>query len=421
MKKLVCGLLTLCLLLAGLCAVAEEGSVAGAYTFDEVAMGGAFTVPWVLELREDGTYQILEKNPFMGDQTYEGTYAVENGVVITGAFEGNPPQAAFFAADKTCRWTLNDDGTCVPVDYDASAAPNLGGQPEGDVPGQLPGGAPQAEEAGSLENIPYASQSASQVMDIFLPEGEGPFPVIVVAHGGGFLFGDQKMTIIQPVIETGVANGYAVASVDYRKSSEAPFPAALADVKAAVRFLRAHAEEYHLDAEHIAVWGESAGAYLSLMTALTPEVSALNGDVADNAEYASAVTALVDFYGPVRFTTLQPEAAELSFEFGGNFECQFAGVESLADDKVGETWWQTYADALPEGFALKAWIQAGTADTSVPYTQSERLASELAEQIGEGNVRFGLIEGAGHEDAAFYTEENLAGVFAYLNACMKEN
>ncbi|MDE6202371.1 MAG: alpha/beta hydrolase, partial [Lachnospiraceae bacterium] len=181
-----------------------------------------------------------------------------------------------------------------------------GGLPEGGFPEGLPPMEPgeMAEINGESEgNVAYADISESQTCDIYKPEGEGPFPVIVLVHGGGFLFGDQRMELILPVIETGVERGYAVVSVDYRKSAEAVFPAALADVKAAVRFVRANAETYGFDPEHIAVWGESAGAYLSLMTALTPEVEELNGDVAENTDYSSSVAALVDFYGPVEFYT----------------------------------------------------------------------------------------------------------------------
>ena len=243
--------------------------------------------------------------------------------------------------------------------------------------------------------------------------------MIVLVHGGGFMFGDQAMAIIQPVIKAGVANGYAVVSVDYRKSSEATFPAAVADVKAAVRFVRENAAQYGFDAEHIAVWGESAGAYLSLMTALTPDVEDLNGDVTENASQSSAVTALVDFYGPVQFSTMQEEAAAQGFSFGGNFECQFVGVSSLADEKVNATYWETYTDQLPECYFLKAWIQAGSADTNVPYTQSVNFAERLSAVIGEENVQSSVLEGAAHEDAAFYTDENLAAVFAFLDACMK--
>lgn len=200
-------------------------------------MGGAFTVEWELELREDGTYTIIEHNPFMGDLSCEGEYTVDaDGVVTTLPFEGEPPMAEFFEADKSCKWTL-DGENCKPVNYVES----------GDAPA----------EDGGLAGIKYASNSETQVLDIHLPEGEGPFPVIALVHGGGFLFGDQAMPIIQPVIDAGTAAGWAVVSVDYRKSGEAAFPAALADVKAAVRFVRANAEQYDFDAERLgALLGE---------------------------------------------------------------------------------------------------------------------------------------------------------------------
>lgn len=267
----------------------------------------------------------------------------------------------------------------------------------------------------------YASNSKSQVCDIHVPEGEGPFPVIVLVHGGGFAFGDAGMPIIRPVIDAALARGYAVVSVDYRKSSEAVFPAALADVKAAVRFVRRTAGRYGFDAERIAIWGESAGAYLALMTALTPEVGALSGDVSVNAELSSAVRALVSFYAPVEFYTMDEEYAALgvsgsTFSGPDSFESRFLGTP------VGEnreltytTCWETYVGELPEGFALNAWIQAGDADTKVPCTQSVHFAQRLEEVIGAQNVRFGLLPGADHEDAAFYTEENLSAVLDFLD------
>lgn len=396
---------------AGGCYAAEE--VAGTYTFEEEAMGGQFTVPWTLELREDGSYTITEDNPFMGQQVYEGTYSVEDGIVITGPFEGEPPLADFFESDKSCKWALEGEN-CVPVNYG-----------DGELPGT--GSADQAGETDlkAAENVAYASNSESQVCDIYLPEGDGPFPVILLVHGGGFMFGDQGMDIIQPVIAAGVDNGYAVVSVDYRKSSEAVFPAALSDVKAAVRFIRAESGTYGFDTEHIAVWGESAGAYLSLMTALTPEAEELNGDVTDHAEQSCGVNALVDFYGPVEFYTMDEEYAALGVEgttYGtdSSFESKFLGQAVSADEETTyQTYWETYKESLPEDFALKAWIQVGDADTSVPYTQSQNFAERLAGVIGEENVSFGILEGAAHEDGAFYTDENLAEVFAFLDEVMK--
>lgn len=282
----------------------------------------------------------------------------------------------------------------------------------------------EAGEQADYDSVAYASNSASQICDIYLPEGEGPFPVIVLVHGGGFMFGDAKMPIIQPVIEAGNANDYAVVSVDYRKSAEAVFPAALADVKAAVRFVRANADTYGFDAEHIAVWGESAGAYLSLMTALTPEAEELNGDVTDNAEESSAVTALVDFYGPVEFFKMQEEAEALgntvNTDSDSSFESKFLGQAVAADEETTyKTYWESYKAALPEEYSLKAWVQAGDSDQRVPYTQSENFADRLKMVIGEENVSFTILKGADHEDALFYTEENLAEVIAFLDAAMK--
>ena len=372
---------------------------AGSYSFSESAMGGAFTVEWELELREDGTCTIVEHNPFMGDLTYEGEYEWDGETVTTLPFEGEPPLAEFFEADKSCLWTL-DGESCKPVKYTES-------------------GADDTVESGGLTDIKYASNSGAQVLDIHQPEGDGPNPVIVLVHGGGFAFGDQSMPIIQSVIDAAVNAGYAVVSVDYRKSGEAAFPAALADVKAAVRFVRANAAEYGFDEDNIAIWGESAGAYLALMTALTPEVAELNGDVADNLEYSSTVKALVSFYAPVEFCTMDAEYAALgrtdtNVATADSFESKFLGFPIGKDEPAAyASYWGTYVDQLPAEFALKAWIQVGDADRNVPYTQSVNFAERLAEITGDVNVSFSIIEGAGHEDSAFYTAENLADVLRF--------
>lgn len=276
----------------------------------------------------------------------------------------------------------------------------------------------------SMQNISYASNHEDQVCDIFLPERTTLTPVIVLVHGGGFKFGDQGMTVIQPVIERAVKEGYAVVSVDYRKSGDATYPAALADVKAAVRYVRANAEKFDLDTDKIVIWGESAGAYLAAMTALTPEVDALNGDVKENEDLSSKVAALIDFYGPIEFYTMQAEsdALNLGKEFNGesSFESAFLGQALDKDkDKTYETYWETYKDKLPNKFELRAWVQVGDSDARVPYTQSENFAKRLADVIGEDNVKFGIIEGADHEDDLFYTEENLSDVFEYLNTVLE--
>ncbi len=393
----------------------ESVEITGSYVFLEDVMGGQLQVSWTLTLNEDMTYELICENGMMGTSTYTGTFTEEDTIVTTSPLEGDDmPIAAWFESDYSCQWTLEGD-SCMPLKYEAVSA----------VPAEMPANAPGAVSA-AYTNAAYASLSASEVCDIYLPEGEGPFPTIVVVHGGGFAFGAQNMEIIQPIFAAAMEHGYAVVSVDYRKSSEAVFPAALADVKAAVRFVRANAAEYGFDEERIAIWGESAGAYLSLMTALTPEVEELNGDVTDNPGISSGVVALVDFYGPVEFYTMDDEYKSLGVEHDlfasdNSFESKFVGQNVGLDETVTyQTYWQTYQDSLPDSFTLHAWIQAGDADTSVPYTQSENFASRLRKVIGETNVVFGILEGAQHEDAAFYTDENLAEVFAFLDQVMKE-
>ena len=375
----------------------------GVYSFTEIAMNGALEIPFTVELKADGSFTITEANPMKGEIVYSGdSFEWSDRYFTTGAFTAEAmPEAGWFNADGSCVWIITGEGTVIPMSY----------------------AEPEIVRTTEYSDIPYAGDSSAQVLDVYLPEAEGTYPVIVVVHGGGFKFGDEGMNIIKPIFAA-TERGYAVVSIDYRKSGEAPFPAALADTKAAVRWVRANADFYGFDAENIAIWGESAGAYLSLMTALTPEVSELNGDVDENLEYSSAVQALVDFYGPVDFWELDADAVSVgidaSFGKAGSFESDFVGQAVGADEEfTRKTWWGTYTEQLPADFALKAWIQVGNADHRVPYPQSENFAAELAPVIGEENVTFGIIDGADHEDSAFYTEDNLAAVYAFLDSVLK--
>lgn len=389
----------------------------GTYTYEETLPFG--TVPWTLNLAEDGTYTLTFKDFGGQENTYTGTYTTEGDTVTTSApNEGvDGIQASFFNEDFSCVWTLNADGTLKPVN-DAGMVDFAGGLPD-----KMDGAKPESNA--DYQNVAYASNSKNEVMDIYKAgNATGKDPVIVVVHGGGFKFGDQSMPIIQPIIEAGTANGYVVASVDYRKSGEAAFPAAVGDVKAAVRYLKAHAEEYGIDPEKIVVWGESAGAYLAAMTATTPNVDSLNADVSDNLEQDSTVAALVDFYGPIEFATMDEEFTALGDTASanhtkGSFESDFVGVDDLSanPDKTAATWWGTYKDQTPTD--LYAWIQAGTADANVPYTQSEHFAEALSEVVGNDHVQYSVLEGAVHEDDRFYTEENLNDVFAFLTDALK--
>jgi alpha/beta hydrolase fold len=132
------------------------------------------------------------------------------------------------------------------------------------------------------------------------PQKAKEVPLIVWIHGGAFFFGSKEGFPVEPVPVHLLLEGYAVASINYRLSSEAVFPARLEDCKAAVRWLRAHdADEFGIDPNRIGVWGASAGGNLAALVGTTGEVR--DFEVGENLGYSSRVQAVCDFFGPTDF------------------------------------------------------------------------------------------------------------------------
>ena len=140
-------------------------------------------------------------------------------------------------------------------------------------------------------------------------QGNGPFPLIINVHGGGFMMGDKSNP---PATDEFLANGYAVASVDYRLSGEAKAPAQIQDVKAAVRFLRANAGKYKLNPDKFAGFGGSAGGSLVALLGTSCGVAALEGADLGNADQSSCVQAVVDWFGPTDFLQMDKQFAGTS-------------------------------------------------------------------------------------------------------------
>ncbi|MEM9225518.1 MAG: alpha/beta hydrolase [Pseudomonadota bacterium] len=262
-------------------------------------------------------------------------------------------------------------------------------------------------------DVAYGEASGRQTLDAFVPPGEGPFPVIVYIHGGGFFTGNKTMGA-KLIVEAGLAADYAVASVGYRLSGEAVFPAAIDDVQAAIVFLKQMAGDYGLDPDRIAVWGASAGGHLAAM-------AAVKGEAADN----TAVQTAVDWFGPIRFDEMDAQFAVLGLKpaFGatgraGSPESKYLGEvvgTPAADALVTASSPLTYISPDDPPFL----IQRGTADRNIPITQSELFAAALSKVIGAENVAFDIIGGAGHGGAEFQTEENMARIFAFLDSHLK--
>jgi acetyl esterase/lipase len=273
----------------------------------------------------------------------------------------------------------------------------------------------------SFTNIAYASTSSAQKMDIYLPTGgAAKNPVVVYIHGGAFMLGDKASSMDLSVINKIVAKGYAVASINYRFSSEANYPAQIKDCKAAVRFLRANAAKYSIDPEKIASWGGSAGGCLSSLLGTTSGVAELEGEELGNASYSSKVLASVDWYGPIEFLTMDAQASAQGFTINTN-------SSSSPESKLIGAAVQTVPDKTNKANALKFittddaafYIQNGTADVNIPMAQSKNLYDALVPVIGSANVVHEVLSGAGHGGSQLETDENLTKIVTFLNKYLK--
>jgi acetyl esterase/lipase len=269
-------------------------------------------------------------------------------------------------------------------------------------------------------NVAYAQRSAANILDVYLPStGNGPFPLVVFIHGGGFSAGSKSSG--QAMREFLLARGYAVASIDYRLSGEAKFPAQILDVKAAIRFLKANASTYALDKAHVATWGESAGAGLAALAATSGGVTTIEDLSMVNTSENSRVQAVVDLYGPINFLTMDAEFRQLGVD--GLFHDAPSSPESILIGAPLQTRPDLCALYNPETYITSddppAYVQHGANDIQIPYLQGKNFSDRLTAVIGSGKVRWGLIAGAGHAAQTFDSNANLTLLSAFLDQYLK--
>jgi acetyl esterase/lipase len=271
-------------------------------------------------------------------------------------------------------------------------------------------------------DISYAAQSSAQKLDIYLPdEGNGPFPVILSIHGGAFKGGDKADRQVIPMLE-GLKCGYAVVSINYRLSGESIFPAQIYDVKAAIRWIRANAKQFKLNPDRIAAWGGSAGGHLSAMAGVSGDVKDLEDLSQGNADQSSRIQAVVDWFGPTDFLTMDEQLKES--------RVSNPQIHSIPDSPESELIGKNITDAPelvkaanPETYISKDdppfFIQHGLTDNLVPYQQSVNLTNKLEPVIGKEKVTLELIPETGHGGPAFQSEQNINRVFAFLDKYLK--
>ncbi|MGY1602291.1 alpha/beta hydrolase fold domain-containing protein [Geodermatophilus sp. SYSU D00815] len=245
-----------------------------------------------------------------------------------------------------------------------------------------------------LLGVPYAAVPGVRPLelDLYLPAGEGPHPVVVFLHGGGWRLGSRHAAgpayrgadPFERVAQAGVA----VASVDYRLSGEARWPAQLHDAKAAVRWLRARSGDLGTDPDRIAAWGESAGGHLAALLGLVRD-PALEGDIGFPAR-SSAVSAVVAWYPPTDLVGFAADAAADPAD-PTTREAQLLGAPAQdVPERAAQA--SPLAHVTPD--APPFLLLHGAADRFVPRVQSERLHDALVEAGVAAELD--LYEGADH-------------------------
>lgn len=275
-------------------------------------------------------------------------------------------------------------------------------------------------------NVAYDTQSASQVLDIYLPEaGNGPFPTYIFIHGGAYIAGDKQDLQFLLAVD-GINRGYAVVSLEYRKALESKAPNALYDVKAAIRFLKAHAAEYCLDPARFAIGGDSAGAYYAVFAAATAGIPALDGP---NPVYPTVS-------GDVKAVVAQCGCYDLLI-FAPPPEVEAAAPKEFVPGQIPVNLMSLFLGANPHLFPDIAamlnpltWItkdfppalvQVGNADKIVPCSESEKLATVIEQRCGKDRVQFEIHDGWNHcalnhiVTIDWFMKENQDRVFGFLN------
>lgn len=272
-----------------------------------------------------------------------------------------------------------------------------------------------------------------QNMDIWLPdEGDGPFPLIVFTHGGGWVGGDKREDTMPGAFKV-MSQGYALACVNYRLAPDVVWPAPLEDVRCAIRFLRAHAQDYRLKTDKIAAWGNSAGAHINNMIAALGGRPIMKGKEMGYPEVDDSIQCLVSLYGPsdmyqIDLCNRLPESA-IADATGGtetapgrgegmvfphNLIMGFKNSRNPAAASFGGPINFVTADFPP------AFLMHGIKDPIVPYTQSVSFMNKINETCHEERCTTKLFEDAVHGDPVMKTDEVVNEILDFIDSVIWE-
>ena len=252
---------------------------------------------------------------------------------------------------------------------------------------QRPQNDPRYDTHRDLEYLP--TKNKRQTLDIYVPKNaDSPRPLIVWIHGGAWRAGSKNRT---PALRM-LGQGYVVASINYRLSQKAIFPAQIQDCKAAIRWLRDHAAKYKIDPKRIGVWGSSAGGHLVALLGTSGGVKELDAD--KSVATSAKVQAVCDFFGPTDFLQMDahsPPNPRIVHDAPNSPESQLIGGPiQQHKEKTAKANPITYVSKDDPPFL----IVHGDRDPLVPHHQSQILHKALKEAGVDSTLH--TVEGGGH-------------------------
>ena len=267
------------------------------------------------------------------------------------------------------------------------------------------GAAAQQLMVAEHKDVIYATVDGKPLgLDLYIPAKSGRIPLLVYVHGGAWRAGTKAQAPMQFV-----QNGFAMASLDFRQSTDAPFPAMVHDIKGAIRFLRAKAGEYGYATNRIAIAGASSGGHLAALVGVTGGHRELEGTVGGNLDQSSDVQAILDYFGASNLTTILAQSTPFGL-------------------RVREPALELLLGAPPDQATAQAELASpvkhvdrndppllllhGDQDPQMPINQAHELHG--AYEAAGLDVAFDVVHGAAHGGDLFYAPEHLEQALAFL-------
>ena len=264
----------------------------------------------------------------------------------------------------------------------------------------------QSDGVPQHKDVVYATVDGKDLaLDIYMPAGVQSPPLLVWVHGGAWSRGSKEQARLE-FVEAGIAT----ASLDFRQSTEAQFPAAVHDIKAAIRFLRANASVYGYRTDRIAISGNSSGGHLAALVGVSNGHPSLEGAVGDHPNESSDIQAIISYYGASNLTTILAQSTPFGL---GVREPALTRLLGALPDEVKDL-----AELASPVFQVDRsdpplLLLHGDQDPQMPINQAHELVGAY-KQLGL-DVTFDVVHGAAHGGRAFHRDEHLTGALEFLS------